>query len=412
VLFEKKYKKVVVINIGKLVTGDIRQSDFSADCIRIEDGVIHQVGRKDEVDTSDVERTIDVDGMVIVPGLIDSHVHPVLGDWTPRQKTMGWIEGSLHGGITTMVSQGEFLLQGRPHDVTGIKALAILAKKTYERMSERIGVRVHAGSVILEEGLREEDFKEMADEGVRLLAEVGVAGLVRNEDTIPLVKIAKKYGMKVPMHFGAPSIPGSGAMTAEKAIELDPDLISHINGGPIAAPIKEVKKIIEETKFPVEVVHNGNPKVLNETVNLLKRRRELERLIIGSDGPTGTGVIPLSIWRVILHISSLNSVPAYQAISMATGNTGKVFGLGVGRIIRGMPADILAVDCPRGSAGGNALEAIECGDVPAVGMVMIRGEVFALQGRNTPLTQRHVKVDGFEERLGHEDYLYGHVPRF
>lgn len=412
-LSRKQFRKLAIVNIGRIITGDLNQSDFESNCIRIEDGVIRQVGRKEEIDLRDVERTVDANGMIVVPGLIDTHVHPLIGDWTPRQKTLGWIEGALNGGITTMVSAGEFLVQGRPRDIPGMKALALVAKKTYENMSKRIGVQVYAGTVILEPGITERDFQELSKEGVRLLAEVGVTGLIRNEDTIPLIKIAKKYGMKVPMHFGAQSIPGSNAMTAEKAIELQPDVISHVNGGPIAASLRDVEKLIDETQFPLEIVHNGNPRILHETVNRLKARGELRRLIIGSDGPTGTGVIPLSIMRVILQISCLNSIPAYQAISIATGNGARVFGLETGRLVPGLPADLLAIDSPVGSVASDGLEAIECGDVPAIGMVMIRGEIFALQVRNTPLTQRHVKIDGIEEeRLEGEDYFYGYVFRY
>ena len=65
-----------------------------------------------------------------LPGLIDSHVHPVAGDWTPRQNQLGWIDSCLHGGVTTMISAGEVHMPGRPKDVVGLKALAITAQRT------------------------------------------------------------------------------------------------------------------------------------------------------------------------------------------------------------------------------------------------------------------------------------------
>ncbi len=69
-----------------------------------------------------------------MPGLIDSHVHPVFGDWTPRQNQLGWIESCLNGGVTTMISAGEVHLPGRPKDVVGVKALAITAQRAFDGM--------------------------------------------------------------------------------------------------------------------------------------------------------------------------------------------------------------------------------------------------------------------------------------
>ena len=85
------------------------------------------------------------------PGLIDSHVHPVFGDWTPRQSQLGWIDSFLHGGVTTMISAGEVHLPGRPKDVVGVKALAITAQRAFDRFRPG-GVKVHAGAPVLETG--------------------------------------------------------------------------------------------------------------------------------------------------------------------------------------------------------------------------------------------------------------------
>ena len=49
------------------------------------------------VEAADV--VIDAGGMTAIPGLIDSHVHITFGDYTPRQRTVGYLESYLHGGI-------------------------------------------------------------------------------------------------------------------------------------------------------------------------------------------------------------------------------------------------------------------------------------------------------------------------
>ena len=43
---------------------------------------------------------VDAGGSTVTPGLIDSHCHVVLGDYTPRQKTVDFLDSYVHGGIT------------------------------------------------------------------------------------------------------------------------------------------------------------------------------------------------------------------------------------------------------------------------------------------------------------------------
>src|SRR5688572_10568561 len=98
-----KSGKVVIRNIGLLLSGDIDRPILDADCIVVDDGVIVAVGRERELDTAQPKTLIDARGTCVCPGLIDSHVHPVFGDWTPRQNQIGWIDPTMNGGVTTMV---------------------------------------------------------------------------------------------------------------------------------------------------------------------------------------------------------------------------------------------------------------------------------------------------------------------
>jgi len=86
---------------------------------------------RERSDTEGATRVIDANGTTLAPGLIDSHVHPVAGDWTPRQNQIGWIDSCLHGGVTTMISAGEVHMPGRPKDVVGVKAMAITAQRAF-----------------------------------------------------------------------------------------------------------------------------------------------------------------------------------------------------------------------------------------------------------------------------------------
>ena len=86
---------------------------------------------------------------------------------------MDFIESGLHGGLTTMISAGEVHLPGRPRDIVGLKALAIVASKAYANLRPA-GVKVHGGAPILELGRVVVDFVVMARAGVKLVGEFGL----------------------------------------------------------------------------------------------------------------------------------------------------------------------------------------------------------------------------------------------
>jgi len=381
--------RLLIKNIGKMVSGDIKNLLIDADVILVEDGKVAKIGKGLEVSA---EKVIDAKGITLTPGLIDSHFHPVFGDFTPRQSQLGFIESSLHGGVTTMVSAGEVHLPGRPRDVAGTKALAILAAKSWANLRPG-GVKVLGGGLILEKGLNEKDFEELAAEGVTHVGEIGLGSVNQPEDAAPMVKWAKKNGMTVMMHTGGTSIPGSTTVTAEQVIATDPDVSAHLNGGPTAIFPEEVDKIIKETSMAFEIVHCGNPKVALQIIKTAKEAGAFDRILIGNDAPSGTGVIPLGILRVLNLICSLGEVKAEEAIAMATGNTARVYKLNRGIIKEGLEADLILMDAPMGSVGEDALQAIEAGDIPGISMVIVDGEIRATTSRNTPPPKRRAIVE-------------------
>ncbi len=375
--------KLLIKKIGTLVSGNISNPILNADALLIDGGLIQAVGKEKSLDTKNVDQVMDVGGMTVTPGLIDSHCHPVLGDFTPRQKMMDFIESSLHGGVTTVISAGEVHLAGRPKDVAGTKALAILAAKSFASARPG-GVKVLGGGLILEPGLQEKDFEELAREGVKVVGEIGLGGIKTPKDAAPMVKWAKKYGMVVMMHTGGTSIPGSTTVPAEDVIAADPDVISHINGGPTAISISEADKLVRKTNLALEIVHCGNSKMIVDVMKIVREVKAYPRIIIGNDAPSGTGVVPLGILRVINFIASLCGVKAEEAIARATGNTAKLYKLHRGVIEVGTEADLVVMEAPIGSVGKNALSAIEAGDIPGIAGVLIDGVMKVGVSRNTP----------------------------
>jgi enamidase len=382
---------ILIKNIGTMISGDIANPILDADAILIEDGKISKIGKTADFESSAVDSIIDADGSTITPGLIDSHCHVVLGDFTPRQNQIGFLESEVHGGVTTMISAGEVHLPGRPKDPAGTKALAILAAKSFASFRPG-GAKVVGGSVILEKGLVEKDFEELAREGVRVVGEIGLGSVKFAEDAAPMVKWAKKNGMIVMMHTGGTSIPGSDTVTADQVIATDPHIACHVNGGPTAVSPEEIRRLVKDTQYTLEIVHCGNTKAMVEALELGLQHNALPRFIIGNDAPSGTGVIPLGVLRVISMAASLTALKPELAICMATGNTAKVFGLNRGFIKEGFEADLVAMDAPMGSIGSDALSAIRAGDVPGISMVMIDGKVQVKISRNTPPPKKKAKI--------------------
>lgn len=371
---------LVIKNIGTLFTGDIGNPLIEGPVsLLIEEGKIKAI----EKSTIEGEKTIDANGMTVCPGLIDSHTHPVFGDFTPRQNMIGFIESSLHGGVTSMISAGEVHLPGRPTDPKGTKALAMLAQKSFSKLRPA-GVKVYGGALILEKGLKEEDFRELSEDGVWLVGEIGLGSVKAAQDARIMVGWAKSFGMKVLMHVGGTSVPGSSTVTCDDVLVAGPTVACHLNGGPTAISIDEAKRVIEKTDCAIEIVHCGNPRMALEIVRFMKSRSNLNRLIMGNDAPSGTGVIPLGMWRMVNLVSSLGDVPAEIAVCLATGNTKNVFSLPHGMVRVGEEADLQIIDTPMGSPGKDAKAAIELGDIPGIAMVIIDGVIKTQVSRNTP----------------------------
>ena len=95
---------LIIRNIGTIVSGDVRTPIAPGDTIVVREGVIASVGDAASADASGIAATIDAAGATVTPGLCDNHTHPVLGDFTPRQLQIDFIDSYLHGGTTTMIS--------------------------------------------------------------------------------------------------------------------------------------------------------------------------------------------------------------------------------------------------------------------------------------------------------------------
>jgi enamidase len=384
-----------LVNIGALATGILSAPGLEAESIFVQDGRIAAIGAVSKTGASQADVVVDCLGTTVIPGLIDSHCHVVLGDYTPRQKTVDFLDSYVHGGITSVVSAGEGVhAPGRPNDAVAAKALAIAAAKCFEHFHPN-GMKVNAGSVVLEPGLTDADFAEMARHGVRH-AKYGFGGYAEPWDGEPEVRLAQKHGLCVMSHSGGSSIPGSSPINHEVLLRLRPDVCGHVNGGTTSLDEAGIDRIIAESPMALQLVQAGN---LRSSLHIVKRAREagvLARVCVASDTPTGTGVMPLGVIKSVCEIASLGELPAEVVIALATGNNARAFRLApaTGTIAVGAPADLVVCDAPSASLAADALTAIARGDIPGISCVVVDGQVRVGRSRNTPMAKRLATFTG------------------
>ncbi len=389
---------LVLINIDKIISGDLEKGILAGDTIVVRDGLISEIGFENDVDKSGIDVVVDVDGQCVAPGFIDAHVHNTLDDYAPQRKAVGCYADALYGGTTTMISEGE-QGPGWPRfydDAIGCKAAAIMAKRVFDRFRPGGALKMHGGALVLVNGLTEQDFKEMSEAGVWIIAEIGGGGLSDPKDVAPMLEWAKKYNFFYSIHLASPSIPGSSWVTSEAILELKPHKVAHTNGGSTAVEYVHIQRLIDESDVPLELVVNGNFVNFNKILRGLNEKGQLNRVLFGSDAPTGQASLSGAINRAIVKASSLNDLSAADCIAMATGNTADIYGLNTGKIEVGREADLQVIDKPPGGCGNNVLDSIEHGDPFGNSMVIVDGRIIAFRGKDSRPTARYCKVNGID----------------
>src|SRR5579863_2071815 len=383
--------KVAITNLGTIVSGDWHSPFVAGDTIVTDGDKLVAVGSAAAKDVESADVVIDAGGMTAIPGFIDSHVHITFGDYTPRQRTVGYLESYLHGGTTTAISASEVHVPGRPGDPEGVKALAIAAQRCFASYRPG-GMKVIAGSVILEPGLAPADFRELAAKGVTL-AKAGFGAVKTAYDYVPLVREAKAAGLITTCHTGGSSIPGSGAITGDHLLAMQPHVSFHINGGPTAMPDADFERVIRESQMALQVCTAGNLRTVLLCARLAEQFGAFDRFIMGTDTPTGSGIMPLGLLYTIAHCASLTDMPPERFICAATGSNARIYGLDSGLLAAGKSADVVLIDAPDGGTQKTALAAIKHGDIAAIGAVVTAGVPrFVGRSRNTPGTTRKARV--------------------
>ena len=367
--------KVLIENIGTLVAGETGVAPIRDTSLVLEDGVVAAIGG--DVAAPDV--AIDARGLDAIPGLIDGHVHPTFGEYTPAQDSIGWIRNYLHGGVTSMVSAGELHVPGLAFDdldATLVKSLAFTSKATTGRYRPS-GVKLHAGTVLLVNGMSESDFDEMAERGIKHLKYIFYDWDGDDEGERDRYRDwARDRGMVIKIHSGGVSRSGSSRTAGYEVVtSADPDVVAHISGGPIPMPDDELTKVIDDLPdAAIEVCSSMNYRATVVAARHLEERGQLDRLVLGTDTPGGTGVIPRGMLRNICYVAAVCEIDSVAAIGAATANVARAHDVAGGRIEEGEPADLLLLGPIQGSRATDSLEAFELGDVPGLSVVFLDGE--------------------------------------
>ena len=167
-------------------------------------------------------------------------------------------------------------------------------------------------------------------------------------------------------------------------LETGTDVVGHINGGHSALPDDQIICLCEGCTKGLEIVHNGNERAALLTLNTARELDKLDQIILGTDGPAGSGVQPLGILRMVAMLSSLGHVDAATAFCFANGNTARQRELDVGLLEPGYSADFVLMDQAQHAPGKDLLDSVSLGNLPGIGMTVIDGKVTSQRSRNTP----------------------------
>ncbi|WP_431283569.1 amidohydrolase family protein [Humitalea sp. 24SJ18S-53] len=376
--------RLIIRNIGEFFTGRIDAPTAPVTSLLIEDGRIASLNAGDAT----ADRIIDAAGGAVLPGLIDGHVHPVFGEWTPAQDAIGWIGNYLHGGTTSMVSAGELHIPGLDYNALTpelVTSIAVVARATTGRVRWS-GVKVIAGTVLLVPGMTEAHFDRLKDAGVRFAKFLFFPFAGREAEARDYVAWCHARGILVKVHTGGVSRSGASAVCGFDVLSwLQPDVAAHVSGGPIPMSDEDIDSVVDHTAFALEVCSSGNYRSTQRLIERLVAKGGLHRLVLGTDTPGGTGVIPRGMLRNILFASSICGLTPGQAIAAATGSVGFAHGLQEGVLEAGRPADLLICGPVTGSAGTTLSDAIAHGDLPGISHVLVDGALLVSGGsRQTP----------------------------
>jgi cytosine/adenosine deaminase-related metal-dependent hydrolase len=247
-----KLKYDLLIKGGHVVDPANRVDEITD--IAVKDGLIAAVGP--DLDPVDAENTVKADGMLVLPGIVDSHAHVA----RPKAGGAGY-RMLVKAGVTTAVDfEGpmdviaeEIMTYGCGLNVAVLEGLwpgsgFSSEKATHQQVVAQVQRILDEGSI-----------------GVKLL---GGHYPLTPETTSSVIEVAAAEGAYVAFHVGSTAT-GSNILGLEEAVELaagHPLHIAHVNSycrGLVDDPLLEIKRALDLLKEAPNVVSESHLASLN-----------------------------------------------------------------------------------------------------------------------------------------------------
>ena len=109
---------------------------------------------------------------------------------------------------------------------------------------------------------------------------------------------------------------------------MKPHVSFHINGGPTAMPDRDFERVICDSDIALQLCTAGNLRTALMCANLASASGAFARLLIATDTPTGSGVMPLGmIYTIVASREPRRHAAPNGRSCAATGNNARVYRL-------------------------------------------------------------------------------------
>lgn len=374
-------KKTIIRNLGAIVTGEIKHPLAEGDTVCIDDGRISYIGNESAAPNADYDVEIDAAGLTAMPGVIDANFHAPLSNYLDSYKAYDWVENYAGGGTTSVVSLGAIRFPGQATNRKDAMAQAIAARSIWDNYRP-CGAKVHANSVMLQKGMGDEDFHYLRENGIYVVGKVGLSAVQEPAEAAEMISMAHKNGFVVTAHCAAPSDENCAMYTASQLEVMGPDVLCNVNGAPTPLPAQEIKELVQSGRYWFDVVSNGNQAVMVKVAQWALEAGTLDKMMVGTNAPSLSGFSPIGSLIAMIVCGHMTDMKPEEALALGSGNVARCYGLDHGILKVGKPADIVLMDSA--SAAPGLLGTVKYGRVPAVGTVILDGEIRLERGKNTP----------------------------
>ncbi len=282
-------------------------------------------------------------------------------------------------------------MPGRPKDIVGLKAMAIF----HQRMYAALPPGRREGACAARPSSNGAWWRRISPTSPRPASscsgEIGLGGVKDGVDGTQDGRIGRgNTASRRTIHTGGPSIPGSGLIDKDVVLEVDADVVGHINGGHTALPDSQIRCICEGCKRGLEIVHNGNERAALYTLRTAQGtgpagprhpRHRCARPAPACSRSASCAWSRCSRRWAISRPRSPSALPPATPRACAKLDAGLIRSRHVGRFrLHGQGAAF--------RRARTCSESVQLGDLPGVGMVVIDGIARIQRSRNTPPATR------------------------